>query len=111
MNVVENDSVVRDMLSAELARCQEMMAELWSSASALPRGSLLVRKKRYKDRVYEYHCLKYREGEKVISQHVAGGDVEEVGIQVERRHRYEKEIRVLRKRIAYLEKLLGVGKV
>lgn len=109
MSVVEKDPVVRDMLSAELARCREMVAELGNSAAALPRGALSVREKRYKDREYAYHCLKYREGAKVISRHVAAGDVEEIAGQVELRRRYEKEIRALRKRIAYLEKLLDVG--
>ena len=109
MNVVEKDPVVRDMLSAELARCQEMVVELGNSAAALPRGSLSVRKKRYKAREYSYHCLKYRDGEKVISRHVAAGDVEAIARQVELRQRYEKEVRALRKRVAYLEKLLGVG--
>ncbi len=77
----------------------------------MPRGSLSVRKKRYKDREYSYHSLKYREGSKVISRHVAAGAVEELAGKLELRRRYEKELRVLRKRIAYLEKLLGVGKV
>ncbi|MEW6489725.1 MAG: hypothetical protein AB1578_17680 [Thermodesulfobacteriota bacterium] len=110
MNVVEKDPAVRDMLSAELARCREMVAELEGSAAALPRGSLSVRKKRYKDREYSYHSLKYREGSKVISRHVAAGDVEALAGKLERRRRYEEELRVLRTRIAYLEKLLGVGK-
>jgi hypothetical protein len=110
MGVVENDPVVRDMLSAELARCRQVAAELVGSAAKLSRGSLSVRKKRYKDREYSYHCLKYREGEKVISRHVCAGDVEELAEQLELRRRYEKELRILRRRIAYLEKLLGVGK-
>lgn len=110
MSVVEKDPVVRDMLSAELARCREMVAELADSAGKLPRGSLSERKKRYKDREYSYHCLKYREGEKVINRHVAAGDVEELAGKLELRRRYEKELRALRKRTAYLEKLLGVGK-
>jgi len=110
MRVVEKDPVVRDMLSAELARCREMAAELGDSAAKLPRGSLSVRKKRHKDREYSYHCLKYREGAKVVSRHVAAGDVAELAGQLDMRRRYEKELRALRKRIAYLEKLLGVGK-
>ncbi len=110
MSVVEKDPVVRDMLGAELARCREMVAELGDSAAQLPRGSLSVRKKSYKAREYKYHCLTYREGAKVISRHVAAGDVDELDGQLDLRRRYEKELRALRKRIAYLEKLLGVGK-
>lgn len=97
-------------MGAELARCREMVAELEESAGKLPRGSLGVRKKRYKAREYEYRCLTYREGAKVISRHVPAGDVEELAGQLELRRHYEKELRALRKRIAYLEKLLGVGR-
>ena len=110
MGVAEKDPIVREMLGAELSRCRETVAELAESAGGLPRGSLSLRKKRYKDREYSYHCLKYREGAKVISRHVADGDVEELVGHLELRRGYERELRVLRKRIAYLEKMLDAGR-
>lgn len=86
-----------------------MAAELERVVAQLPRGSLGLRKKRHGAYEYTYHCLKYREGEKVVSRHVATDDVEVLAKQLDERRRYDQEIRQLRKRISYLEKLLGVG--
>ncbi|MFU8857317.1 MAG: hypothetical protein ACNA8S_09980 [Deferrisomatales bacterium] len=86
-----------------------MAAELERVAAQLPRGSLGLRKKRQGALEYTYHCLKYREGGKVVSRHVATDDVDALARRLEERRRYEQEIRQLRKRISYLEKLLGVG--
>lgn len=69
-----------------------------------------MRKKRYLDREYSYHTLKYREGKRIVNQHVPAGDVQTLSKRLEERRRYEKEIRALRSRIEYLEKLLGVGR-
>ena len=107
---MERDPIVRDMIHDELERCREMVAELERSASDLPRGSLGVRKKRYKNREYTYHYLKYREKGKVVSQHVTSSDIAALTKRLELRRRYEEELRALRERIRYLEKLLPVGR-
>ena len=107
MNVVENDNAIRGMLIDELKRCQEMVGDLEKAASALPRGVLNLRKKRYKEKEYLYYYLKYREGRKVISKHIPKDEVDRIKNGLELRKRYEREIKSFIKRIGYLNKLLG----
>ncbi|HAM52088.1 MAG TPA: hypothetical protein DCP92_15890 [Nitrospiraceae bacterium] len=109
MKVVERDKVVGGMLRDELKRCQEMLDGLEKSLSKLPKGSISERKKRYKNKVYSYYHLKYRDGEKVISKHIPNSEIQEVKEKLSMRKKYEKEIRSYEKRIAYLNKILRAG--
>lgn len=106
MKVVEKDRVISGMLGDELNRCQEILHGLEKSLSELPKGVIRERKKRYKDKVYLYHCLKYRDGEKVINRHLASKDVPKVSKKLEEREKIEKEIRACKKRIPYLNKIM-----
>jgi len=110
MKVVEKDRVISGMLLDEKKRCLEMLNSLEKSASELPKGVINERKKRYKDRVYSYYYLKYREGEKVINKHVSNGDVQEILNKLQLREKYEKEILSYKKKIAYLNKIVGSDK-
>jgi hypothetical protein len=109
MRVVEKDPMVWDMIHDEMERCREMVGEFERSTSGLPRGSLGVRKKRYRNREYSYHYLKYREKGKVVSQHDTSSDAAALYKRLELPRRYEGELRALCERIRYLEKLLSVG--
>ena len=80
MKVVEKDKVISGMLSDELKRCQEMLGSLEKSISALPKGAISKRKKHYKNKVYSYYNLKYRDGEKVISKHIPNKEVQDMRI-------------------------------
>lgn len=106
MNVVENDAVVSGMLHDELSRCKEALASIRQALSGFPKGSLSVRKKLYKDREYEYYYLKFREGNRVVNQHVAEDKLDELQIKLAQRKKYEKEAQVYEKRISYLKKIL-----
>jgi len=106
MNVVEKDAVVSGMLGDELSRCEEALASILKAFSELPKGSLGSRKKIYKDKEYKYHYLKFREGNKVISQHVPEGDLEKFRDKLALRKKYLLEAGAYKKRIAYLEGLL-----
>jgi hypothetical protein len=106
MSVVEKDGVVAGMLDDELARCDEALAGIRKMLSGLPKGSLSVRKKLHGDRKYEYHYLKFREGDKVVNQHVAESELYELQDKLALRRRYEQEAKAYEKRIAYLKKLL-----
>ena len=110
MKVVEKDRVISGMLSDELKRCREMLYGLEKSLSELPKGVIRERKKRYKDKVYLYSCLKYRDGEKVINKHLANKDVPKVSRKLEERKKIEKEICSYKKKIAYLNKIIGTKK-
>jgi len=109
MKVVEKDRVVGGMLEDELKRCQEMLNGLRKAISRLPKGAINERNKRYKSKIYSYYCLKYRDGEKVISKHIPGGEIQEVKEKLSMRKKYEKEIQSYEKRIAYLNKILRAG--
>jgi hypothetical protein len=110
MKVVEKDKVISGMLRDELERCQEMLDSLERSVSALPKGAISERKKHYKNKVYSYYYLKYREGEKVISKHVPNRDVQEILKKLALRKKTEREMRSYEKKIAYLNKILRAGK-
>lgn len=110
MKVVEKDKVIGGMLRDELKRCQEMLDGLEKSISGLPKGAISERKKRYKNKVYSYYYLKYRDGEKVISKHIPNREVQEILEKLAMRKKYEKEIQSYEKRIAYLNKILHAGK-
>jgi hypothetical protein len=106
MIVAEKDVVVSGMLSDELNRCEEALAAIHNALSGLPKGSLSVRKKPYKSREYKYHYLKFREGDKVINQHVVDDKVNELQNKLALRKKYALEAKAYEKRIAYLKKLL-----
>lgn len=110
MKVVEKDKVISGMLRDELKRCREMIDGLERSVSGLPKGALNERKKRYKGKIYSYPCLKYREGEKVISKHIPNKEVPEILKKLELRKKYEKEIQSYKKKISYLNKITKNGK-
>jgi hypothetical protein len=106
MNVVENDAVVGGMLQDELKRCEEALAAILEVLSGLPKGSLSVRKKLYKNREYKYHYLKFRERDRIVNQHVAHKDLGELQEKLALRKRYALEARAYQKRISYLKRLL-----
>jgi len=110
MKVVENDKVISGMLQDELKRCQEMLNSLKRSVSELPKGVINERKKRYKDKVYSYFYLKYREGKKVINEHIPNNQVQEILKKLELRKKYEKEIQSYKSKIVYLSKIMRAGK-
>lgn len=110
MKVVEKDRVISGMLIDELKRCQEMLDSLEKSVAEFPRGVINRRKKRYKDNVYSYYYLKYREGDSVINKHIANKEVQEISKKLVMRKKYEKEIQSYRKKIAYLNKIVGDNK-
>jgi hypothetical protein len=107
MKVVEKDRIVSGMLRDEYKRCQEMVSELERAVSALPKGSLHQRQKSYKEKEYSYYFLKYRDGSRSVSKHVAEKDVEAVREGIARRKKYEQQIKGFKSRMAYLKKILG----
>jgi len=107
MNVVEKDAVVSGMLNDELRRCEEAFKAILKALAKLPRGSLRIRAKLYKDKKYEYHYLKYRDGGRIVNQHVSGSDLKELKAKLSLRKKYEQEAKSYEKRIAYLKKILS----
>lgn len=110
MKVVEKDKVISGMLHDELKRCLEMSENLEKAVSDLPKGVINERKKSYKEKVYSYYSLKYRDGEKIISKHISNSDVHDIQKKLALRKKYEKEMQSYQKKIAYLNKILKAGK-
>ena len=108
MKQVEKDRLVQGVLEDELRRSLEMVKLLEGEAAQLPRGSIHVRKKKYKDREYEYNYLKYWEEGRSVSVHIPLAEFDMIKVSLERRKAYEKEIRQYRGRIRYLERILKV---
>jgi hypothetical protein len=86
------------MLDDELLRCDEALAAIQNALSGLPKGSLSVRKKVHKNQEYEYHYLKFRDGDEVVDQHVAEGEVKELQNKLSLRKKYEQEAKVHKNR-------------
>lgn len=106
MKVVEKDKVISGMLHDELKRCQEILDGLRRSVSKLPKGVINKRKKRYKDKVYFYYYLKYRDGKKVINKHISKEEIQEISKKLEQRKKYGKEMQLYKKRIDYLNRII-----
>jgi len=110
MKVVEKDKVINGMLQDELKRCQEMIDGLEKAVSNFPKGVINERRKRYKDKVYSYYYLKYREGEKIVNKHIVKKGLQDILNKLELRKKYEKEIQSYKRKIAYLNKIMKAGK-
>ena len=86
-----------------------MLDSLEKSACELQKGVISERKKHYKNKVYSYYYLKYREGEKVISKHIPDKKVQEILKRLELRENTKRNA-IPQKKIAYLNKILRAGK-
>ncbi len=75
MKVVENNAIVGALLRDELERCLEVLNGIRKAISGLPKGAISQREKRYRHKVYSYHYLKYRDGEKIIGKHVPNSEI------------------------------------
>jgi len=106
MKQVEKVDVVRNMLLSELERCRDMVHSLQREMDYLPRGSLHVRNKKYKDRIYKYYYRKYWEDGKSVSVHIPESEINEIKSGLKKRKSYESEIKEYKERIKYLEKIL-----
>ena len=98
------------MIQDELKRCQEMLVSLEKSVSELPKGVINERKKRYKNKVYSYYYLKYREGKKVFNKHIVKKELQDILKKLKLRKKYDKEIKSYKNEIAYLNKITRAGK-
>jgi hypothetical protein len=110
MKVAEKDKAVHGLLQEEYRRCLEVLASLLKEADRYPRGSLNVRKKKYKDKEYAYHYLVAREKGRVINRHIPKGELQVLQQQLDQRDKCRKEIQAYNKRLAYLEKILQVSR-
>ncbi|MEF9438545.1 MAG: hypothetical protein L0922_07360 [Candidatus Mariimomonas ferrooxydans] len=86
-----------------------MLGGLKRSVSKLPKGVINKRKKRYKDRVYSYYYLKYRDGEKVVNKHISKEEIQAISKKLDQRKKYEKEMQSYKKRIDYLNRIIRLG--
>ena len=101
------DAVVSGMLVEELERCEEALAGIEKVLSEIPKGALNVRKKVHKGKEYHYYYLKFREGGKVFSQHVAESALKQIQDKLELRRKYGLEAKAYQKRISYLKRVLN----
>lgn len=86
----------------EKDRIDRMTAKYREQLDLLPKGTITART--VKNSTYYY--LKYREGQKVISQYIPQKDAEFVRKQIERRKHIETMIRSLQEERAVAEKAL-----
>jgi hypothetical protein len=104
------DEGIKGMLRDEYNRCLELMGQVKLSMGSYPKGRLVVKKVKAKGRVYEYHHLQWREGEKVLSRHVPKKEFPELQKKLEQREAYRSNCLKLEKRLEYLAPLIGEKK-
>jgi len=106
MKVATRDAVIRGLLEEERRRSCEALQALLSKAEILPRGALNVRRKRVQGNEYFYHYIVRREGKRVVNRHVAEREVPELRQQIGERRKNREEIKIVKQRLSYLERLL-----
>lgn len=104
------DEGIQGMLRDEFNRCLELMNQVKQSMDSYPRGRLVVKKVKAKERVYEYHHLQWREGKKVLSRHIPEKEVPELQKKIEQREAYRSNCLKIEKRLEYLAPLIGEKK-
>ena len=104
------DEGIKGMLRDEYNRCQELLEQVKQSMSSYPLGRLVVKKVKAKGRVYEYHHLQWREGEKVLSRHIPEKEIPEIQKKIEQREAYRSNCIKFEKRLEYLAPLIGEKK-
>lgn len=107
MSVVEKDEVIQGMLKEELQRCLAASTALEARLPGFPKGALNVRKKTHQTKQYTYHYLVHREGGRVVNRHIPSAEVPALQKKLEERDKCRKEIRTYKRRVAYLERVLG----
>jgi len=87
-------NVIESMLAEERQRNLDMQKSYIAEIHKLPKGSVVVKKVGNK----EYCYLKYRQGEKFISQYMgpASEKAEQLKKEVEKRRHFEKLLRELK---------------
>lgn len=108
-NKVDDESI-KGMLKDEYSRCLELREQVLRSIDSYPRGRLIAKKVKAKGRVYEYHHLQWREGDKVVSRHVPDKDIPDIQKKIEQREAYRSNCLKLEKRLLYLAPILGEEK-
>ncbi len=103
----DRDESVYSILRDEMERCREIVHRIERELECLPKGSIMERKVKYGNKVYRYPCLKHREGEKVICEHISASRLETVQEAIEKRRRFESDRKANLKRIATIVRLLG----
>ena len=105
----KKDQSVFNMLKSERDRCVELADRLRREIDKLPKGSLGERKVKSNDKEYVYPCLRYRDGKKVVYEHLSRKRAEELKPVLERRKKLENSLKANKKRIATINALLAKG--
>ena len=101
--------MVKDILREELKTAKEKLDFYQAGLRELPRGSLRI--KVIKGR--EYFYLKYRDGLKTKTDYIGklpdnADAIENLKLNIEKRKRFEKNIKTVSEEIKYLERALNV---
>ncbi len=106
MKVAKADPVIHGLLSEEQRRSRGILQALQEKADKLPKGALNARRKQVQGKEYLYHYLVWREGKKVVNQHIAERDLPALREQIAEREKCRAEVRIYKQRLVYLERLL-----
>ncbi len=109
MRAANKDQSIFNMLKSERNRCVELAESLRREIDGLPKGSLGERKVKSGDREYIYPCLRYRDGKKVVYEHLSRQRAEELKPILERRKKLESSLKANKKRIATIDSILAKG--
>ncbi|MDR0906800.1 MAG: hypothetical protein LBN00_11645 [Oscillospiraceae bacterium] len=97
-------SVITGVLQEEKERNLSLQSKYRDEIAALPKGSVIVKRKRSGD----YYCLQYRSGERVISKYLGkySAEVQELCDKIEKRKYYENLLRTMRQELKLISKVV-----
>ena len=102
-------AVVIDILENERRRLVRLLSKYESELSALPKGSISIKRRSNRDYAY----LAHREGKKVVFDYVGSASsdaVQELGKRIERRKELEDKIRHVKQNLKVVERSLRAAR-
>ena len=109
MSAGNKDESVFRMLQSERDRCLLVVDKIERELDKLPKGSLGERKVRSHGKEYIYPCLRYRGESGVVFEHLSPARAEEIKPALEKRKKFQADLKANKKRIATLNAILNKG--
>jgi hypothetical protein len=99
-------TIATQIIENELARNERMIKEYDNELLKLPKGKLTIKK----INSHSYYYLKYRRGEKVVTEYVGKDncDLSELNDQLDKRKHIEEMLKQLKNERKELKKLRGI---
>ncbi len=100
------DKSVLSILEDELERSNIIVNDLENRIKTYPKGSLICKKRSIGGNIYKSHYLVWKESNKNKYKYVKKNSVEDIDKKIKERKALEKELKLYKNRISYINKFL-----